>query len=151
VKEINMAIKFIETDGILSDDALVLVCPTNAGGVMGTGLAKAFRTQIPGLFKAYTKHCRKHRPESMVHFVHPHEGQAIYCLHTKVRWRNGSSLEIVREGLERLIKWCKENDIESVALPMLGCGKGALEVRDVKPIMEELLTPGNVDFRVYCP
>lgn len=144
-----MAIEFKDSDDIFNDDALVLVCPTSACGIMGTGLSKVFRLQYPGLAKAYHQHCRK--VAGLKPYVYAKDGRAVYCLPTLMKWRATSSLEIVRDGLEAFVAWCTANDIESAALPMLGCGKGALDVRDVKPIMEELLTPGSIDFRVYCP
>lgn len=146
-----MAVEFIETYGLMRDDAQVIVCPTNAGGVMGSGLAKYFREQIPGLFNAYRKHCKKHLKAELVPFVYPTEGRWVYCLHTKVVWWEDSSLDIVRLGLEKLIAWCKLHQITSVAMPALGCGRGALEFRDVKPIMEELLKDVEMEVHVYCP
>jgi O-acetyl-ADP-ribose deacetylase (regulator of RNase III) len=147
-----MGIRYVERGNIFHSTAQVWVCPTNAGGVMGNGLARAFRDRVPDLFHAYRRHCSKHLPKLMVPFVFEAEKCIVYCLHTKRKWWEDSSTAIVRDGLLKLIAWCQQEKIESVAIPALGCGKGGLEFyRDVKPIIHELLKESNMDVTVYCP
>lgn len=147
-----MGIRYIERGNIFNDTAQVLVCPTNAGGVMGNGLAYAFRMRVPRFFDRFRVHCKKHAPEKMFPFLFRADGFVVYCLHTKVRWWNDSSVDIVRDGLLKLLDWCARNNIESVALPALGCGKGGLDFdREVKPLIEELLKDTSMTVTVYCP
>jgi O-acetyl-ADP-ribose deacetylase (regulator of RNase III) len=146
-----MGIRYIEKGDLFTSGAQVLVCPTNAAGVMGNGLARYFRNRVPGLFGAYQRHCSRHRPSQMVPFVFPTDDFIVYCLHTKRKWWEDSSTTIVRNGLLKFIAWCEQEQIDSVALPALGCGKGGLDFyRDVKPIMHELLKESNMSITVYC-
>ena len=46
---------------------------------------------------------------------------------TKKHWRQPSKLEWVRDGLRDLGRVLRENKIQSVALPPLGCGNGGLD------------------------
>lgn len=129
----------IKRVNIFASDAEVLVCPTNAGGVMGSGLARYFRERVPGLYSRYKAWCNKHNPRLMVPYVFPGtNGEPIvYCFHTKKHWRENSSLDIIRAGLSKLEAFIEDNNIKSVAIPALGCGKGQLEWEDVKPLLFE--------------
>ena len=144
-----MTVKYIDSYRILHDDAQVLICPTNAGGVMGAGLAKVFREQIPGLFTQYKAHCEHHDPVDMVPFVYPFNGQQIYCLHTKRKFWEASTLAIIEDGIAKLLEWCLTEEIKSVAMPALGCGRGGLKFEDVQPLLERLLSSSEVEFRLY--
>lgn len=145
-----MTIKHVNSYRILSDDADVIVCPTNAGGVMGAGLAKAFREQIPGLFTKYRKHCQVYDPKAMVPFIYFVDGEpTIYCLHTKCKYWMDSTLDIIRDGVSRLLDWCQAHQIRSVALPALGCGRGGLTFEEVMPLLDELLSESSIEFRLY--
>jgi len=147
-----MGIRYIEHGDIFQDDAQVLVCPTNAGGIMGNGLAFAFRMRIPGLFPRYRRHCAKHDLDDMVHFPFKAEDCIVYCFHTKKKWWMDSTTALIRDGLMKLINWCAENGIEQIALPALGCGKGGLDFdKDLVPLLEELLKELDMDVTVYCP
>jgi O-acetyl-ADP-ribose deacetylase (regulator of RNase III) len=154
-----MAIRYIRNYRLVFDDAQVLVCTTNSVGVMGAGVAKIFREQIPKLFYRYKAHCKKHEPKEMVPYVFDREsGKFVYCLHTKWQWWNPSKLEYVEKGLESFVAWCKEHDIKSVAMPPLGCGNGGLTFEggenpdeDIKNVMERYLQELDADVRIYCP
>jgi O-acetyl-ADP-ribose deacetylase (regulator of RNase III) len=146
-----MGIEYIERGDIFTSAAQVLVCPTNAGGVMGNGLAYAFRMKVPRLFYQYRAHCKAHNPDDMAPFVFDAYEYVVYCLHTKKKWWLNSSKEIIRDGLLKLIQWCTDKGIESVAMPALGCGKGGLDFnKEVKPLIEELLKESDMDVIVYC-
>jgi len=144
-----MTIVYIDSYRILSDEAQALVCPTNAGGVMGAGLAKVFREQIPGLFTEYKAHCAYHDVNDMVPFVFPFGDKQIYCLHTKRKFWESSSLDIVKDGLAKLLEWCLTEEIKTVALPALGCGRGGLKFDEVEPVLQAYLKDSETEFRVY--
>jgi O-acetyl-ADP-ribose deacetylase (regulator of RNase III) len=146
-----------EEDNIIHSEAEWLVCPTNAVGTMGAGLAKYFSLVIPHLLADYKKHCAQHEPIHMRHFVFQRPGSRnIYCFHTKCDWRENSSLRIIKSGLKKLEDWIKSLDeelvIESIAIPALGCGKGQLDWDDVLPLMNDLAKRlPNVEFEFYPP
>lgn len=150
-----MTITYVQFKTILLDKADVVVCPTNAVGAMGTGLAKRFRDHFRGLYPKYQNHCAKYDMIHLVPFVWPvpDKPQVVYCLHTKRHWRNDSSLEIIEDGLIKLMRWCEDHEVKSLAIPALGCGKGGLDfIGDgVKELMERYLKQSNMDVRVYIP
>jgi O-acetyl-ADP-ribose deacetylase (regulator of RNase III) len=154
-----MGISYIRSKAIVQDDAQVLVCTTNTVGVMGAGVAKLFREQIPKLYYRYKKHCEQHKPTDMVPYVFERDdGKFVYCLHTKVQWWFPSKFEYVEKGLKGFVDWCKLNEIKSIAIPPLGCGNGGLTFEggkepseDIKPLMEKYLKELDADVRIYCP
>lgn len=154
-----MSIQIVRNDRIVYDDAQVLVCTTNAGGVMGKGVAKAFRERIPKLFYRYRKHCQEHDPYDMVPYVFDRgDGKFVYCFHTKLKWWLPSKLGYILTGLTQFVEWCQANQIKSIAIPPLGCGNGGLTFEggvkpdeDVKPIMERFLKELDADIRIYVP
>lgn len=149
-----MSLVIKRNEDIFTSLAQCLVCPTNAVGVMGAGLAKAFRNRYTHLFGRYQRHCREHQPNDLVPYVfdHPSVSEIVYCLHTKRHWREDSQLSIVQSGLDKLRLWCEENAIQSIAIPALGCGRGNLEWKDVEPLLKEFSDSlPLVEVEIYLP
>lgn len=140
-------------DNILRSSAQWLVCPTNAVGAMGAGLAKYFSLSIPKLRDEYKAHCRQHEPIKLEPFVFHHQDlKRVYCLHTKIDWRYASTLKIIDKGLHKLEDWILRNQVRSIAIPALGCGKGQLAWEDVLPQLLKLASKfPNVIFEIYPP
>jgi len=155
----NNVVMMLPTDNILHSEAQWLVCPTNAVGTMGAGLAKYFSLAIPNLLREYKKHCKLHEPIRMQHFVFdpPEFGaRKVYCFHTKCDWREYSSLRTIQAGLKQLGHWLKtmskELCLDSIAIPALGCGRGQLDWEEVLPLLIELASEvPAVAFYLYPP
>jgi hypothetical protein len=71
---------------------------------------------------------------------------------TKKHWRSQSVLADIKSGLDDLRRVIGERQIESIAVPALGCGNGGLNWRDVRALIVSALgdLPG-VDVVVYPP
>jgi O-acetyl-ADP-ribose deacetylase (regulator of RNase III) len=114
-----------------------IVNPVNTRGVMGKGLALAFKKKFPDAFRAYAKACE--RGEVVVGQMHvvERESKPHYIIHfpTKDDWRAPSRLECVRDGLLDLAREIREREIQSIAIPALGCGLGGLAWGDVRPLI----------------
>src|SRR5687768_14773862 len=70
---------------------------------------------------------------------------------TRDHWRSRSRLPDIDAGLEDLRRVLSELEIESVALPPLGCGLGGLRWEDVRPRIERALASQPVRVLVYEP
>ena len=129
------------TGNILTEDVEALVNPVNCVGVMGKGLALAFKNAFPKNFAAYEKACRKGKVKPGKMFVFPIRSdrgpQYIINFPTKKHWRNPSRIEWVEEGLKDLRTVILTNAIRSVAIPPIGCGLGGLEWKKVRPLIED--------------
>lgn len=138
-----MSVHFTHGD-IFQADTTVIVCPTNTVGVMGAGLAKAFRNRFPGLLDAYRVACQsgEHTTERAWLWTAPN-GQVVACVASKLHWRDPARIEYVQAGLESLrdqLNGC------SVALPRIGAGLGGLHWPDVRQVILDVFLghDGNV-------
>lgn len=134
----------LKTGDILAEKADALVNTVNCVGVMGRGIALQFKKEWPENFDAYKAACSQGEVEPGSMFVYetgrlspPHY---ILNFPTKRHWRNKSRLEDLEAGLEALVGEIRERNIESVAIPPLGCGLGGLDWEEVRPRIEAALS-----------
>lgn len=141
--------KFCKGD-ILQSEAQAIVNPVNCVGVMGAGLAKQFKEKHPGNYHAYSVACRRGDVEigSMfctTHFIGYGDNRVertVINFPTKLHWRDPSKLEYIEKGLEDLVDLVYTLQIESIAIPPLGCGLGGLNKDDVLRLMLDILPTG---------
>jgi len=132
-----------------------LINPINTHGVMGKGLALEFKRRYPRNFAAYKAAFERGELEVGRMFSVPTGVLApryIVNFPTKQHWRNPSKLEYVEQGLVALVQEISRLELESIAVPALGCGLGGLEWEDVLPIIKKTLEPlESVQVWVYPP
>lgn len=133
-----------KTGDIFKEEAQAIVNTVNCVGVMGRGIALQFKKRFPENFKEYETAC-KHKevmPGKMFvfktgKFIGP---EYIINFPTKRHWRGKSRMEDINSGLVDLVQIIKDKNIQSIALPPLGCGLGGLEWTEVKSHIELLLS-----------
>lgn len=132
---------------IMDSQADALVVPTNVRGVMGAGLAKAFREKYPAMFQTYKRACAD-GSFGLGQILPYREGLVwIVCLPTKKHWAEPSTVAYIESGLKAYVEWAKgTTTVMSHAFPMLGCGLGRLPWDEVRPVMERHL--GQINGRV---
>jgi O-acetyl-ADP-ribose deacetylase (regulator of RNase III) len=123
---------------IFKQNVSAIVNPVNCVGTMGNGLASAFRRRHPKMFEQYAMICARGdlRPGKLFCYeVRP--GRWIVNLPTKDNWcdeyRNPipSRPEYVQAGLDALVAFARSEQIASIAVPALGCGKGGLDLQAI--------------------
>jgi len=129
------------TEGnLLEAKVAALVNAVNEVGAMGKGIARQFREAFQASAREYEMAAR--RKDVRVGHVLVTRDDSLdgprWIIHfpTKRHWRQPSRLEWVQEGLRDLVRVVRENDIESIALPPLGCGNGGLDWDDVRREIE---------------
>ncbi len=137
---------------ILHADAQALVNTVNCIGYMGKGIALQFKKAFPDNFKAYHAACRRKsvKPGEMFVFETNSMWNPRYIINfpTKRHWRGKSRIEDIQSGLIDLIKVIKRNNIQSLAIPPLGCGLGGLDWKEVRPLIEKALAEAP-DVKAY--
>lgn len=131
-----------------------MVNPVNCVGVMGKGLALAFKRAFPGLCEAYAQACNEGAvaPGVIWTWVPPAGGPRLLHLATKRHWSEPSCIEDIRDGLHALVQQVHEQGIGSIAVPALGCGAGGLSWDVVRPEIETILGPlQGVDVWLFPP
>lgn len=141
-----------KTGDMFSSPAQTLVNTVNCVGVMGKGVALAFKERFPAMYKEYVRLCEAKR----VHLGEPYlyrqlTGPWILNFPTKDHWRSVSRLADIVAGLEFLEQNYREWEIESLALPPLGCGQGGLEWRVVGPTLYRHLSLLDIPVEMYAP
>ena len=137
------------SNDIFNSDADALVNPVNTVGVMGAGLARAFREKYPKNYKVYKKACDDKTLKIGECLGFFEEGKWIINFPTKIHWNNPSKLEYITSGLFDLIEMCDWLEINSVAVPMLGCGLGGLNKEEVKPLIIKAFKGAEIDLQLY--
>ena len=128
-----------------------LVNPINCKGVMGAGLALEFKKRYPAMFTEYVKLCKASQIQIGKVWIWE-TGLLIPPLYlinfpTKDDWRNPSKLKWIESGLDDLRSHVILNEMASIALPALGCGKGNLSFDNVRPLIE--LKLGDLKTNVF--
>lgn len=141
---------------LLEAQVEALVNTVNEAGVMGKGIALAFKETFPENTRQYAKACERGEVRVGRVFVTGNQDLVgpkwIVNFPTKKHWRHPSKLEWIRDGLTDLVKVIHEKGIRSIAIPPLGCGNGGLDWRDVRPLIEAALSGiPDLNVKVYAP
>lgn len=141
---------------ILKDEAEALVNTINTAGVMGKGIALAFKKAYPLNYEAYRKaHDEGRLQTGKMFFFQTGTMFPKYIINfpTKKHWRHPSRLEYISEGLKDLVRLINEHQIKSIAIPPLGCGNGKLDWKVVRPMMEAALNEvaQHIEIAIYEP
>ena len=145
------------TQGNLLDARVeALVNTVNTVGVMGKGIALMFKERFPENYKAYATACAAGTVRVGEMFVTAGvelDGPRwIINFPTKQHWRHPSRLEWVRDGLVALKAVIREKQIQSLAIPPLGCGNGGLVWAEVRPLIETTLNDlSGVEVMIFEP
>lgn len=131
-------LQFIQSS-ILDSQAQTVVNTVNTVGVMGKGLAHAFREKYPSMFAAYKNLCDNKQFDVGQLWLWRGSNQWILNFPTKKHWRNPSKIEYIEKGLEKFVANYEVRGIREISFPRLGCGNGGLQWELVKPVMEKYL------------
>jgi O-acetyl-ADP-ribose deacetylase (regulator of RNase III) len=140
----------IEREGNLFDsDQRALGHGVNCKGMMGAGIAKGFRDLYEHNYEVYKEQCnvRGLRPGGVL--IVPSQGRYIVNLASqdepgpdaRYHWLYKSALEAVTQ--------LQSIGVDSMALPLVGCGIGGLRWPVVKAILTEIETTTGFEFEVW--
>ncbi len=132
---------------LLESPAQTLLNTVNCVGVMGKGLAHAFKEREPKMFQAYKRICDQKALEPGKLWLWRGNNGWVLNFPTKIHWRNPSKLEWIEQGLEKFVEAYAAQGISEISFPRLGCGNGNLDWEQVRPVMEHYLS--KVDVPVY--
>lgn len=120
--------------GNILDSKCVALCnPVNCVGIMGAGLAKQFKERHPLNFEEYAKYCKAGKLVPGGCFTYRYSGpRYLLNVATKGHWKESSSMGIIRTGLQTILEEVGQHNIQSIAIPLLGAGLGALSPTEVK-------------------
>lgn len=141
---------------MLKAKAEALVNTVNTVGVMGKGIALQFKETFPHNNKLYIDACKSKQlePGKLLAVWDSNlllGRKLIINFPTKTHWRYPSKYEYIEKGLVALVDLIKSKNIQSIALPPLGCGNGGLAWPRVKDMIIKYLGSLPVDITIYEP
>ena len=134
---------FYKTGDLLKSDAEALVNSVNCFGHMCGGIAKQFKNKFPDNFDAYALACKRGEVElgKMFVFERPIAANPKYIVNFPTIGQGFKShISDLEKGLDNLIGVIQEKNIQSIAMPSLGCGVGGLDWNNVKNLIEKKLS-----------
>lgn len=147
-----MSLTFVEGN-MFYDDSTIRVNTVNCVGVMGKGVALAFKNRYPLMFLEYRRACKTGsiQPGRMQICGPDEKGNIIVNFPTKRHWRDDSKYEDIQLGLESLRSYLSGKGPVKVSVPALGCGNGGLNWDIVKEMIEDHLSDLEAEIKVYSP
>ncbi len=137
---------------ILKSKAQTLVNTVNCVGIMGKGIALAFKNRFPDMYEDYRKRCEAGEVKvGQPYLFKPPSLPWTLNFPTKDHWRSVSKIEDIVRGLEYLKQHYRGWGITSLAVPPLGCGQGQLEWRVVGPTLYRHLMQLSIPVELYAP
>lgn len=136
----------LKQGNLLEANVDALVNTVNCVGVMGKGIALQFKQAFPENFNRYVQACRKQEVYLGKMFIVPITSKVrtnpkyIINFPTKYHWKDLSNIADIKNGLDSLIEDIKRLEIQSIAMPPLGCGNGGLDWQQVHPQIELAFT-----------
>lgn len=141
---------------LLESKAYALVNTVNTVGVMGKGIALQFKNEFPHNYAIYREACLKH--EFKVGQLLSVEDsnlllgkRLIVNFPTKTHWRLPSEYSYIEQALKELAILIADKQINSIAVPALGCGNGGLDWLVVKEMICQYLEQLDATIEVYEP
>lgn len=148
-------LEFVKGD-FFDYDADIRINTVNCVGVMGAGVALAFKNKYPEMFKEYVKICKSGelkpgKPVSWSNEDMFSAGITIINFPTKDHWRRPSEYEYVENGLKWLANYLLDKKDKVVTLPALGCGHGGLKWEEVKVLIHTYLEKSPAKILIFEP
>lgn len=148
--------KLIERTGdIFTTDAGGIGHGCNVRGKMGAGIATQFRDRWPGMYEQYRYLCRdvaeadRLKPGEIFPWFDPDSGLWIYNIASQREPGRDARIGWLRSGVAAALSFASVHNVETVALPRIGCGIGGLCWDDVLAELAKMAEAGPVDVEAW--
>lgn len=141
----------VKIGDMFSSKCTTIINTVNCVGVMGKGIALEFKKKYPDMYVDYVRRCNLGEVKPGVPYLYDNGDIKIINFPTKSHWRSPSKLSYIVDGLN----WIKNNyeklDINSIAIPPLGCGNGGLPWTIVGPVIYDKVKDLPIEVEMYAP
>lgn len=141
-------IRFIQGN-IFGSRCQTLVNTVNCVGVMGAGLAFECRLRYPHMYGRYAQLCTSGELRVGRLWLYKDAERWVLNFPTKQHWKDSSTLDYLRMGLDKFVASYRERGIASVAFPLLGTQHGGLDPAAVRALMEQYLSRCTIPVEIY--
>ena len=146
-----MSLTLVMSGDIFASRMRTLVNPVNCVGVMGAGLALEFKNRYPDMYLEYVRACSMGRLRLGEVRLFSYPEKNILSFPTKHHYSDKSTIEDIVRGVydmqDRVACW----DLQSLAVPALGCGYGGLKWSQVEPVLTTIFEAFPCPVELYAP
>lgn len=114
------------------------VVKKNGACVMGRGIAQTCRDRFKGIDHRLGQRILK--DGNHVYQLGRYEDGRILSFPVKHKWNEEADIDLIERSCHELNALVDEKGYTKVLLPRPGCGNGKLKWKDVKPVIESILT-----------
>lgn len=141
------------TGDLFETPADIRINTVNCVGIMGAGLALAFKQRYPVMFEEYRRACAQNlvQPGKPHVWSNPNAPETIINVPTKRHWRQPSRYDDVELSLVWLRDYLVDKGEVRIALPALGAGLGGLDWERVKELIIKHLSDLPAKIMVFSP
>lgn len=149
-----MPIHYIEGDLLENEhEVRAYAIESNTEGLMNTQIAVQFRTRYPRLFEGYRAHCLDetvtYEPGD-IFIWEDRTGLVVYNLAIFTDpYLTLADRSVLEQAIGELRRLVDERGLESLAMPPIGAGMGALNWRYARKILEDAFNNYEGDVYVY--
>lgn len=146
--------RLIHRDGdIFTSEHRVLGQGVNIDGLMGAGIAVAFRRRWPEMYEQYRALCLDGELQAGGLHAWRTDGDAdfdvVMNIASQDRPGRHARLEWVQSGVRSALRATRLFGHDTLALPRIASGIGGLVERDVERVLEELAGESDVDIELW--
>lgn len=148
----------LKTGNIFTTQCAFIVNTVNCVGAMGAGIAYEYYWRFPEMNERYQKLCAEKQLDIGILWIYkiPNSNDGFHSIlnfPTKKHWKYPSKEEYLKKGLEKFIQIYQEENIQSIAFPYLGSGKGGLSSETSLEIMKQYLEnlPIKIEIWTFDP
>jgi O-acetyl-ADP-ribose deacetylase (regulator of RNase III) len=123
----------------------------NTTGVMGAGIAVAFKKEFPEMYEEYRQHCLDGslEPGGLFEYAVEEENLYVYNLATQDKPGAHAHLDWLRSSLNTALWRVDGYGMDRIALPRIGAGLGGLAWEDVERVMLEVVANYKCDIELW--
>lgn len=122
----------------------------NIDGVMGHGIAVAFKDRFPQMHGEYVVRCYAGQLLPGTVFIYEAmPGYFIYNIASQDRPGKNARYEWLAAGVRSALKHADDNGLPSIALPRIGSGIGGLDQAQVEEILTSVVAEYKADLELW--
>jgi O-acetyl-ADP-ribose deacetylase (regulator of RNase III) len=130
---------FTERRGdLFSSKAAAIGHGVNTKGLMGAGIAAAFRAAYPDMYKEYRLLCTEGLLNPGDIFPYKTRTHTVINIASQEHPGPDAKIEWLQQGVGRALEHCRKRGLDSLALPRIGCGIGGLNWSEVRTVLQAL-------------
>jgi O-acetyl-ADP-ribose deacetylase (regulator of RNase III) len=127
-----MSIEFKSGDIFATPGVSAFAHGCNCTGVMGKGIAVAFKLRWPEMFELYRTKCKTGDFRLGDVFCWKESGNIVFNLGTQQSWQTNAELWAIESALRKMLIKAEAEHVDTIVMPRIGAGLGGLDWHLVK-------------------